>query len=94
MISQIEKQISTIRLQDEYVEVSEKLDEEGGGGVTQTGALLSKYHTLIDAVKAKTKKETMRSAKSLVTHALFPEILRPVDGKNTFYAAISLEKLK
>ena len=82
-------------MQDEYVEVSEKLDEEGGGGgVTQTGALLSKYHSLIDAVKAKTKKETMRSAKSLVTHALFPEILRPVDGKNTFYAAKCHEKQK
>ena len=78
-------------MQDEYVEVSEKLDDDGGGGVTQTGGLLSKYHALIDAVKAKTKKETMRSAKSLVTHALFPEILRPVDGKNTFYAAICHE---
>ena len=63
------------RLQDEYVEAVEREDHQ----VMET--TLANYHQLMESVKARIRKETMRSAKALVTHALFPEILRPVTGK-------------
>ena len=63
------------RLQDDYIEAKEKEDISGMQEV------LASYDQLIDSVKTRIRKETMRSAKALVTHALFPEILRPVNGK-------------
>lgn len=63
------------RLQDEYIEAIEKDDSQGMEEV------LASYLQLVESVKARIRRETMRSAKALVTHALFPEILRPVNGK-------------
>jgi len=61
------------KLQDDYVEAIEREDE----GYER---VFSQYIQVLEKFKAKIRKATMRDAKAIVAHCLFPEILRPVNG--------------
>ena len=64
------------RLQQSYVEAIEKEDD-----VYQD--VYADYIEVLEGLKSKIRKESMRNAKAVVTHCLFPEILRPVNGTSS-----------